>query len=813
MLVSLDWIKDYVKLPDDMDLKKLAYDLTMSTVEVEDTIELARQFDGLVVGVIKAVNPHPYADKLRVCTVDIGGRDKEIVCGGSNLYRGEKVVVALPGAMVKWHGEGDLVEIKESKLRGVDSYGMICASSEIGLGDLLPAEGDHVIADLANFDCKAGQPIAEVLDLDDIILEIDNKSMTNRPDLWGHYGIAREISALYNLPLVEIPEFPKTEQGDLDVRIGDEERCRRYLGVEIDGLYVKEAPYKMQNRIWKVGMRPINALVDVTNYVMLAVGQPTHAFDSDNISDYITARRAKDGEKLVLLNNEEIELCSDDLVIADSQGPVGLAGVMGGAKDSILPTTKNVILEIANFEPKGIRRTTQRYQSRTEASARYEKGIDIERIDMAYNMTMAMFKELYPEMRVVACKDLWPVKLEKPEIDVSLSWLDRRLGGDMTKDFYKTKLELLGFKVSFDGDNMHVCVPSWRATGDISMKADIMEEVARMYGYDNYNATTITTTFDHAVNQLDFDLVRKIKEYLAFRCNMQEIFSYPWMHDKTVEAVLGSTDGILKLSTPPSPTEKYIRSSLLPNLCDAVAKNERFYNEFAIFEDAQIFQDHDYTRKYDEREAIPYCEKNIAGAFVGNRNDVTTLFRKAKGIVEMMPRYTHMEGFTFKKDEKPYWADNTVWLNIYVGDTKVGNLGLLSKKASMGVGIKAVATVLFELNIYALKPFKSRTNKFEHLAEFPEIEYDISMLFDSRTKWEKIYSEIMRKAKSEKLIKGASFVDEYHGAQVPRDKKSVTIRLVIGSNEKTLTSSEIEKVANSVMNALVHTRGGEIRTK
>ena len=540
----------------------------------------------------------------------------------------------------------------------------------------------------------------------------------------------------------------------------------------------------MQNRIWKVGMRPINALVDVTNYVMLAVGQPTHAFDSDNISDYITARRAKDGEKLVLLNNEEIELCSDDLVIADSQGPVGLAGVMGGAKDSILPTTKNVILEIANFESKGIRRTTQRYQSRTEASARYEKGIDIERIDMAYNMTMAMFKELYPEMRVVACKDLWPVKLEKPEIDVSLSWLDRRLGGDMTKDFYKTKLELLGFKVSFDGDNMHVCVPSWRATGDVSMKADIMEEVARMYGYDNYNATTITTTFDHAVNQLDFDLVRKIKEYLAFRCNMQEIFSYPWMHDKTVGAVLGSTEGILKLSTPPSPTEKYIRSSLLPNLCDAVAKNERFYNEFAIFEDAQIFQDHDYTRKYDEREAIPYCEKNIAGAFVGNRNDVTTLFRKAKGIVEMMPRYTHMEGFTFKKDEKPYWADNTVWLNIYVGDTKVGNLGLLSKKASMGVGIKAVATVLFELNIYALKPFKSRTNKFEHLAEFPEIEYDISMLFDSRTKWEKIYSEIMRKAKSEKLIKGASFVDEYHGAQVPRDKKSVTIRLVIGSNER-----------------------------
>ena len=349
MLVSLNWIKDYVKLPDDMDLKKLAYDLTMSTVEVEDAEELGKRFDGIVVGVIKEVLPHPNADKLRVCRTDIGGGEiKEIVCGGSNLEVNQKVAVAVPGTFVKWHGEGEPVEIKVSKLRGVESYGMICASTEIGLEDLFPLGGEHEILNLNAFECEAGDPIAKALNLDDVILEIDNKSMTNRPDLWGHYGIAREIATLYDLPLEPIAEIIPEAEGGIDIRIGDSERCRRFIGTKMEGLYVKESPFEMQTRLWRVGVRPINALVDVTNYVMLATGQPTHAYDKDHIVDFISARMAQEGEKLVLLSGEELELNTDDLVIADATGPVGLAGVMGGAKDSILPETKDVILEIAN---------------------------------------------------------------------------------------------------------------------------------------------------------------------------------------------------------------------------------------------------------------------------------------------------------------------------------------------------------------------------------------------------------------------------------------------------------------------------------
>ena len=814
MKVSLNWIRDYVKLPADADLKKLAFDLTMSTVEVEDAVDLGASFHDMVVGVINTIEQHPNADKLKVCKTDIGGgRVEDIVCGGSNLREGMKVAVALPGSVCRWHGEGEPVEIKKSKLRGVDSYGMICGAVEIGLESLFPSTEEAHILDLSGFDAPAGTPLAAALDLNDIILEIDNKSMTNRPDLWGHYGIAREIAALYDLPMVEFPHFDRNVENTagFHVTVEDAERCPRYLSAQIEGLYVKPSPYQMQSRIWKVGMRPINALVDVTNYVMLATGQPTHAFDSDHIAGHVIVRRAGEGEKLLLLNGKELVLSSDDLVIADDAGVVGLAGVMGGAKDSILPETSKVILEVANFDAKGIRRTALRYDNRTEASARYEKAIDPERCDQAFDLSMQLFSELYPEMQVTGLVDQYPQHLKQAEIDVALSWLERRLGKRLPPEEIKHKMELLGYGITFSGDNMHVVVPTWRSTGDVSIQADIMEEVARMYGYENFEAEPITTSFDGAINQLDKDLERHIKEYLAIRCGMQEVFNYPWMDEQFVNAVLQSTDGILYLSTPPSPAEKYIRSSLLPNLCKDVVKNERYYSEFSIFETAQVFRDENYTSPYDEREKLPSQRKNVAGAFASAGKDVTALFRKAKGVIEMMPRYTHMEGFTFRQTEKPVWADNVVWLNIYLGDEKVGDLALLAKKVSMACGIKNLNVMLFEIDQDALKPFKSRTNTFTHMPEYPMTDYDISMLLDGEVQWKDV-AQTIGGVKSE-LLHGAAFVDEYRGKQVPDGKKSMTVRLTIGAKDKTLTSTEIEEAASNVLKKLVKRFGAELRSK
>ena len=811
MKVSLNWIRDYVQLPADADLKKLAYDLTMSTVEVEDATDLGASFHDMVVGVINTIEQHPNADKLKVCKTDIGGRVEDIVCGGSNLREGMKVAVALPGAMCKWHGEGDLVEIKKSKLRGVDSYGMICGAVEIGLADLFPTKEEAHILDLSDFDAPAGTPLADALDLNDIILEIDNKSMTNRPDLWGHYGIAREIAALYDLPMTQFPHFDRNVENTagFHVTVEDAERCPRYLSAQIEGLNVKPAPYQMQNRIWKVGMRPINALVDITNYVMLATGQPTHAFDSDHIAGHVIVRRAGEGEKLLLLNGKELALSSDDLVIADDAGVVGLAGVMGGAKDSILPDTSKVILEVANFDAKGIRRTALRYDNRTEASARYEKAIDPERCDQAFDLSMQLFSQLYPEIKVTGLVDQYPEHLKQAEIDVPLSWLERRLGKRLSPDEIKHKMELLGYGISFDGDNMHVVVPTWRSTGDVSIQADIMDEVARMYGYENFEAEPITTTFDGAINQLDKDLERRIKEYLAIRCGMQEIFTYPWMEESYVNAVLQSTEGILSLSTPPSPAERFVRSSLLPNLCKAVVKNERYFDEFSIFETAQVFRDENYTSPYDPREKLPSQRKNVAGAFATTDKDITALFRKAKGVVEMMARYVHMEALTFKQAEKPVWADNVVWLNIYRGDEKVGDLALLAKKVSMACGIKNMNVMLFQLDQDSLVPLKSRTNTFTHLAEYPMTDYDISLLVDGSVQWKDV-AQTVRGIKSE-LLHGAAFVDEYRGKQVPAGKKSLPLRLAIGSKDKTLTSAEIEEVASGVLNKIAKRFGAELR--
>lgn len=811
MKVSLNWIRDYVQLPADADLKKLAYDLTMSTVEVEDATDLGASFHDMVVGVINTIEQHPNADKLKMCKTDIGGRVEDIVCGGSNLREGMKVAVALPGAMCKWHGEGDLVEIKKSKLRGVDSYGMICGAVEIGLADLFPTKEEAHILDLSDFDAPAGTPLADALDLNDIILEIDNKSMTNRPDLWGHYGIAREIAALYDLPMTQFPHFDRNVENTsgFHVTVEDAERCPRMTGTQIENVCVKPAPYWMQVRIWKTGMRPINALVDITNYVMLATGQPSHAYDSDHIAGHIIVRRAKAGETLTLLNGKELPLSTDDLTIADDAGIVGLAGVMGGAKDSILPTTSKVILEIANFQAAGIRRTALRYDNRTEASARYEKAIDPERCDQALDLSMQLFSDLYPEMKVTGLVDEYPRHLKQAEIDVPLSWLERRLGKRLSPDEIKHKMELLGYSITFNSDNMHVMVPTWRSTGDVSIQADIMEEVARMYGYENFEAEPITTTFDGAINQLDKDLERRIKEYLAIRCGMQEIFTYPWMEESYVNAVLQSTEGILSLSTPPSPAERFVRSSLLPNLCKAVVKNERYFDEFSIFETAQVFRDENYTSPYDPREKLPSQRKNVAGAFATTDKDITALFRKAKGVVEMMARYVHMETLTFRQTEKPVWADNVVWLNIYRGDEKVGDLALLAKKVSMVCGIKNLNVMLFQLDQDSLVPLKSRTNTFTHLAEYPMTDYDISLLVDGSVQWKDV-AQTVRGIKSE-LLHGAAFVDEYRGKQVPAGKKSLTLRLAIGSKDKTLTSAEIEEVASGVLNKIAKRFGAELR--
>lgn len=808
MKISLKWLKKYVEIPNDLEIKKLVHDLTMSTVEVEDYIELNKQFEKMVVGIIKEVLPHPNADKLKICKTDIGNEIKEIVCGGINVKENMKVAVALPESKVRWHGEGELVKLEIAKVRGIESYGMICASTEIGLGELFPLNNEAEILDLSEFAVNAGTPLIDVIG-DDVILEIDNKSLTNRPDLWGHYGIAREISAIYNLPFKEIEPINIKTDNKLNIKIDNNELCPRYVGVKINNVFVKPSNFEIKKSLWSVGLRPINAIVDITNYIMLSVGQPTHAFDSDQIKGDITIRCAKDGEKLTLLDEKELSLKTDNLVIADSTEPIALAGVMGGKKDSILPDTKNVILEIANFNAMNIRHTASVFASRTESAIRYEKGLDPERCDVALSIAIENFKEIYPEMSIVSYCDNYPKQNTRNEIKVSLSWLEKRLGKSIPNNEIESILIRLGFKVTFEKDIINIVVPSWRSTGDISIEEDILEEIARIHGYENFKSTKITTTFESAINQTKENIERNIKEYLAFRCGMQEIFTYPWVEETYLNATNQNKENMLSLISPPSIEERYLRSSHIPNLCKVVSENLRYLNEFSLFESAQVFFNEDYSDKYDKSELLPKQQKYISGALVDNQKNLESLFRKTKGIIEDLPRYNHLESLELKQVEKPSWSDDTIWLNIYIGNTKVGDLGLLSKKSALKCDIKNSIVMLFELNVDLLSPLPSRTNEFTPLNEYPMIDFDLSLLIDSSITWNDIKTTIIEHKND--ILQGIDYIGIYKGEQVPENKKSLTIRLVLGSKNKTLTSIEIDEYIQELLNLLQEKYKAELR--
>ena len=806
MKVSLNWVKKYIDIPAELTNSQIAYDLTMRTVEVEDVVDTAEKFHDIVVGKITAVNAHPNADKLRICMVDIGeSEDVQIVCGGSNLYEGEKVVVSKPGAEVYWHGESELMKIKETKMRGVASYGMICGAEEVYLEDLYPADDPTVIVDLGDIDATPGQNIADVIGMNDTVLEIDNKSLTNRPDLWGHYGIARELAAIYKLPLKPLDEFVVPEGlREYEVEIDCTEKCYRYACLEIRNLSVKDSPLWMKTAIINGGMRPINAIVDITNYIMLSVGQPTHAFDRTHVTgEKIVVRNAKSDEKLELLDGENIELTHEDLVICDIEGPIALAGIRGGKKDSILDDTVDVVLEVANFTAGAIRNTGKRFDEKTDASIRYEKGIDTQRVDQGLALGIKLFKEIFPEAEFTAFKDVNPIETKRAEVDVTKAFLDTRLGKVLDDNEISDTLGRLGFDVEFKNGVFHTVAPTWRSTGDISMRDDVLGEIARLVGYENFEAKPLPVNFENAVHQIEMDLNRHLREHLAFRCGFNEIFTYPWIDEKYIKAAKIDMAKGVRLATPPAPELATLRQSLVPGALEAVVKNLRYYDEFKIFEVAEVFEKGEFHPS-SEDETLPIHKLMLTGVVVGK--DAKSLFFDAKGVVESLPRYCHMNGYQFKQVDKPSWADSEVYLNILNDDKEiVGSLGLVSVATLSDAGVKKASAAVFELDVKKLVPFTSRTNEFEHLPQFPLVEEDLSLLADEDVKWEDIYEAIKYMAKE------VSFIEEYRGSQIPEGKKSIMIRIKLGNDDSTMTAKQIEKKTKIILNVLAKKTGVTLR--
>lgn len=804
MKVSLNWIKKYVDLPKDITNEQIMRDLTIRTVEVEDMVNTGDKFKDIVVGKIIEVNPHPDADLLKVCLVDIGEGDyKQIVCGGENLYPNELVVISKPGAMVYWHGEGDLVEIKETKMRGVSSYGMICGATEVYLSELFPPKNEKEIVDLTGLDVKPGENISDALNLGDTILEIDNKSLSNRPDLWGHYGIARELSVIYNVPLKELEINKPDGLPEYKVSIEEKDKCKRYAAVKIEGVNTKESPSWMKTLITNAGMRPINAIVDITNYVMMAVGQPTHAFDSTHVEGKkIIVRNARENEKLLLLDNNELDLTTDDLVICDESSPLALAGIRGGKKDSILPETTSVVLEVANFSAGTIRKTGKRFAEKTDASIRYEKGIDTQRVDLGISLALKLFKEIFPDSKVVAFKDEYLEATPNNVIDVTKKFLDDRLGKAISNEEITRILTGLGYEVSFDNETYHVVVPTFRSTGDVTLKDDVMGDIARLLGYDSFEKKPLTINFEHAVLQNDVLLERRLKEYLSYRCGFNEIITYPWIDEKYIDAAGLDKSKMVMLATPPSPEQAYLRASLVPGLLEAISKNLRYFDEFRIYEMTEVFEKGEYHES-SEDETLPIHKNYLSGAIV--KKDAKSAFYEIKGVIESMSSYVHMESLSFRPCESSSYLDKNAKLDIYLGDTLVGSLGLLSVKTMADSKIKRTNVGIFEINVSKLIPYPSRTNEFKHLPEIPLVEKDLSVLVDEDVSWEKI-SKMIRNKVSE-----YSFVEEYRGEQVPTGKKSVTFKVKLGDGKSTLTSDDINHKLEEITITLNRTCGATIR--
>jgi phenylalanyl-tRNA synthetase beta chain len=809
MLLSVQWLRQYVALPEQLTPAQIQQELTMVTVEVEQATDLADGLRHVVVGQVLQVSPHPNANRLRLARCDLGGgQPEQIVCGGSNLEPGMWAAAALPGAKVRTRNGGGLVEIQPTEVRGVTSRGMLCSASELGLTDLFPPTDDHEILDLAEVGGAAGRALSSAIGFEDTILEIDNKSLTNRPDLWGHYGIARELAAVYRLPLAPLPAFtPPSDADGLSVEIFDATRSRRYTATRVRNVAGATTPFWMRSRLARVGQRPISFLVDLTNYVMLAVGQPSHAFDARLVRGALEVRSAAAAEAIELLDGKTLELDSSDLVIADQDGPVALAGVMGGRRSSIFTDTSELVLEVAHFEPGQVRRATARHAVRTDSSSRFEKGQDPHLVDAALGVFFDLLPQGAPDAVATGHVDAHPRPLEPARVDVTVEGVERRLGKAIGAGEIREILTRLGFGVGQSEGLLRLAVPTWRSTGDVSIPEDIVEEVARLYGYERLEFVPPRVLLERAVLQPRIRLERRLKEYLAIRCGLQEVMSYPWVEDKYWDAAgLGSRSAI-ELATPPAPDARRLQTSLVPSLLKAVALNSRHLDHFGLFELSRVFLP-DATPVSDDGERLPLQPKRLCGALVGN--DPRQLLLTAKGILEHAGRAVHMQPLTLSVGPTATpWADPAAEIGLGVGSTSAGVCAVVSPATKRRAGIRKASVVLFELDLEALVAHGSRESKFVPFSEYPQVRYDLNLVFDDRTRWQAIAE---RAGSSHPLIRNVEFVDEYRGRQVPSGKKSVTLRLTLGSDEATLTSAEVEQVAAEVVRGLGADLGGVLRS-
>lgn len=803
MYISWNWLNRHVDLSG-LDPIEVGYRFTMSVAELEGIEQFGETYDRVVAAKVLDIRPHPNSDRLTVLALDLGDQRLEAVSGAPNIEKGSLIAFALPG--VKLEGVADKPVVAETEVRGVNSPGVTCSERELGISD------DHTRLMTFPEGSSPGTLLTDALPVHDYILEVDNKSITHRPDLWGHYGIAREVAALVERELKPFDiTIPEGDEDPLQVTVEAPDSCPRYTALVFDGVTIEPSPTWMKLALAAVGVRPVNNVVDITNYVMLDVGNPTHAFDARFIgNDAIVVRQAADDEVLTTLDGEPRSLIPDDVVIADGDGGVALGGVMGGENSEIKDDTTRVVLEAACFNPPTIRRTSSRLGLRTEASARFEKGLDRESPIQATALFARLLQQLCPSAAPVS--RFYDVSAPAPEttiVTISHGYLCQRLGTTIPAERVVEMLEALEFRVDRKGDDFVITVPTFRATRDISIPEDIVEEIGRIHGYDNIAPVSLLAPVRPVPLVPSKQLERRARRALVGQ-GYFEAMCYSFDSLALAESIDYSLEGAVQLANPISSDMPALRGSLIPNLLMALGKNTA-REEVRLFEVARVFHPLAHDESVATKDRIPQQERHVGGVAYVRKGDGLDLFRTVKGHVEALGRSLARGDVRFGHCEhtegKP-WLVEAKTLSIFIGDVECGVLSVLNPLVRDRLKLKGKAS-LFEIDLEPFVATADAVETFKPLARFPAIQNDLSVIVDVSVSNEKVVSVI--------TDAGGPLLDElemfavFRGGPIPEGQKSLSYHLRFRSAERTLKDKEVEPLMEGILAALRTTVGGDIR--
>ncbi len=780
MFLSMNWISDFVDLSG-LDKKSLIRNFTLSTAEVEDIIEKGSDTHGVVVAKILTVEEHPKSKKLHLLKVDKGDEVVDIVCGAPNVREGMRVALATNGGAVSGH------PIAPATIAGYTSYGMCCSEAELGISD--DNSGIWEIDD----DIELGTDIKTVYDIDDIIFEVDNKSLTNRPDLWSHYGMAREFATiakreLKSPALLDTKQFESLPPVAVDVKATD--LVYRYSAIKVNNITRKISPVNMRIRLYYCGSRAINFLADLTNYVMMELGQPMHAFDNAKV-DKIEVQTFPAGLKFATLDGVERNIDENMLMITSGDAPVAIAGVMGGDASKIEEDTTSLLLESATFDGISVRKTTTRLGLRTDASMRYEKMLDPELCRTATERLLKLLSECDSGAEVTSSfTDKYVKHYPEIKLDFDKKYIDRYTGIDISAEQILETLTSLGFKVDFDGESFSAVVPSWRATKDVTIKADIVEEITRIYGYDNFDVFTSTSPIHPVRKEILKSDEDRMKDILVKSFRMHEVHSYIWSDSKKNDELGIKTPENVKIINAQTPDHTFLRVSMIPTLLSFVKENKGYNDTFGIFE---------IGHTVEGLRADGYCnEQNKLGAvFFSKSVGEEALFLTARdAIAEICSDILHKDARFVSADAEFDFEHPVNSFDITLDGEKVGYLSVPHPTVCENID-KKCAIAFFEIWTEKFAKVKALTTKYEEPSKFPAIDIDITFNADIGAVDFVALTECASNA-ANGLLADVRMKDIYTQDGV----SALTLRFSFGSADRTLTKQELTPVIESVTSAL-----------